>query len=274
MSPNFLTTVAVLILACITLGAQDSKQKESPMPTETPRLKDADADEDEDVKDSSAGLPDPYEKNREDSSAGLPDAYAKNYLIARSTISPDKKFAVIYPNEANELSSKEDEKDYLIRLEPYSVLGALDTSEPYFEHESNGGISADWSGDSSVAVVTLDGRWGPKDVLLLELADGKLKRTIKLLSKVSKLLYPNLRKHKPLIYIESLFVFTDFEVSFQDTKFVSVSARATTCPGLREPPDLRVWDGEVEAIWDIRQAKFTSKKVSGQMRKKSEDTLD
>jgi hypothetical protein len=33
----------------------------------------------------------------EDSSAGLPEQYAKNYLIAGSTISPDKKFAVIYP---------------------------------------------------------------------------------------------------------------------------------------------------------------------------------
>jgi hypothetical protein len=33
----------------------------------------------------------------EDSSAGLPDAYSKNYLIAVSTISPGKKFAVIYP---------------------------------------------------------------------------------------------------------------------------------------------------------------------------------
>jgi hypothetical protein len=33
----------------------------------------------------------------EDSSAGLPEEYAKNYLIAGSTISPDKKFALIYP---------------------------------------------------------------------------------------------------------------------------------------------------------------------------------
>src|SRR5213592_4715530 len=39
----------------------------------------------------------------EDSSAGLPDQYAKNYLTAASTISPDKKFAVIYPTlEAEE----------------------------------------------------------------------------------------------------------------------------------------------------------------------------
>jgi hypothetical protein len=31
----------------------------------------------------------------EDSSAGLPEQYAKEYLIAASTISPDRKFAVI-----------------------------------------------------------------------------------------------------------------------------------------------------------------------------------
>jgi hypothetical protein len=32
----------------------------------------------------------------EDSSAGLPDNYAKDYLVAHSTLSPDKKFAIIY----------------------------------------------------------------------------------------------------------------------------------------------------------------------------------
>src|SRR6266487_4454237 len=39
------------------------------------------------------------EAEGEDSSAGLPEQYAKNYLIARSTISPNKKFAVIYPTD-------------------------------------------------------------------------------------------------------------------------------------------------------------------------------
>jgi len=118
MRPNFLTTVAVSILACIALRAQDSKQKQSPMPTETPSLKDADADTSEDVENSSAGLADPYEKNRKDSSAGLPDAYAKNYLIAASTISSNKKFAVIYPTleaeEAADSAKGTEIKDYLV----------------------------------------------------------------------------------------------------------------------------------------------------------------
>jgi tetratricopeptide (TPR) repeat protein len=207
-----------------------------------------------------------------DSSAGLPEQYAKNYLIASSTISPDKKFAVIYPKESEEVSSTEDEKDYLVKLEPFSVLGALDTPEPYHENQSHGGISAKWSDDSSAALVTLDGKWGPRDVLLLELRDGKLKRTTKLLSKVANLLYPNLRKYKRFNDIGSRLIFTDFEVSIQGTKSTNISSSATTNPGLREPPDQPVWDGEVEAIWDIRQAKFTSKIVSGQMRKVKTET--
>ena len=43
------------------------------------------------------------ETAEEDTSAGLPEQYAKDYLIAGSTISPDKKLAVIYPTlEAEE----------------------------------------------------------------------------------------------------------------------------------------------------------------------------
>jgi hypothetical protein len=205
----------------------------------------------------------------EDSSAGLPEQYAKNYLIARSTISPDKKFAVIYPKD----DSTED-KDYLIRLEPFGILGVLDTPEPYHKNQSHGGISAKWADDSSAALVTLDGKWGPRDVLLLELPDGKLKPTTSLLSKVAELLRPNLRKYskdKPLIYIEGGFLFTGCEVSFRDMKSVNISAEATTNPKF---PDTPTWDGQIEAIWNIREAKFTSKNVSGGMRKQSEDAAD
>jgi hypothetical protein len=52
----------------------------------------------------------------EDSSAGLPDQYAKNYLVAASTISPDKKFAVIYPTEDPE--EVPHGGNYLVSLQP------------------------------------------------------------------------------------------------------------------------------------------------------------
>jgi hypothetical protein len=115
----------------------------------------------------------------EDSSAGLPDDYAKNYLIAASTISPDKKFAVIYPTlEAEEAAESanhpESIKDHVVALQPFAVLGELQTKYPYFQHQSNGGISAEWSDDSSVALITLDGKWGPHEIFLVEFRDGKL----------------------------------------------------------------------------------------------------
>jgi hypothetical protein len=93
----------------------------------------------------------------EDSSAGLPDEYAKNYLIAASTMSPDKKFAIIYPTD-DYYQSSDNAKDYLVTLQPFSILGALQAEEPYFQHQSHGGISTEWSDDSSVALITLDGK--------------------------------------------------------------------------------------------------------------------
>src|SRR5256885_6289684 len=92
----------------------------------------------------------------EDSSAGLSEQYAKDYLIARSTVSPDKKFAVIYPTlEAEEAAENanhpESIKDYVVALQPFTVLGELQTKYPYFQNENHGGLNAEWANDSSVA---------------------------------------------------------------------------------------------------------------------------
>src|SRR6266498_4686016 len=117
----------------------------------------------------------------EDSSAGLPDQYAKNYLIAASTISPDKQFAVIYPTleteeAAEDANHPERIKDYVVALQPFTVLGELQTKYPYFQNQNHGGLSAEWSDDSSVCLITLDRKWGPGDVILVEFRNGKLSR--------------------------------------------------------------------------------------------------
>jgi hypothetical protein len=137
----------------------------------------------------------------EDSSAGLPEDYAKNYLIATSTISPDKKLAVIYPTleaeeAADDANHSERVKDYVVALQPFTVLGELQTKYPYFQNQNHGGINAEWSHDSSVALITLDGKWGPHDVFLLEFRDGKLTRTTNILAKAHDLLLPSYRKSK------------------------------------------------------------------------------
>jgi streptogramin lyase/tetratricopeptide (TPR) repeat protein len=204
--------------------------------------------------------PEPEEEEAEsetDSSTGLPDKYARNYLIARSTISPDKKFAVIYPTD-DYYQSADNAKDYLVRLQPFSILGALQAEEPYFQHQSHGGISAEWSDDSSVALITLDGKWGPHDVFLVEFHNGKPSRTTNLLRKARDLLPPSDRK---------AFFIEDEDMAFQldGTSRVVINASVQTSPNdLGLSPDS--WNGHVEATWDVKHAKFTSKEVSGRER--------
>ncbi len=132
------------------------------------------------------------------SSALLPKEYSGNYLIASDT-SPNKKFALIYPkvdvcvDEAND-DLKNDCKDYLVALQPFRILGALETRWPHFEHKNHGGMTAVWSKDSSVVLVTLESKWGPGDIFLYELRDGGLSRSTNLLGKVHQLLQPDFRK--------------------------------------------------------------------------------
>jgi hypothetical protein len=198
----------------------------------------------------------------------LPEKYAKDYLIAGSTISPDKKFAVIYPNEAmGERASEKELKNYLVALQPFTILRPLDTKRPYFENESHGGLSAEWSDDSSVGLITLDSKWGPGDVLLVELRDGKLSRMTNILRKVHDLLASGYRKAEAERYNDYYdFMFMEDASSKLDgTSNVVVSAEVDTTPNdLGLSP--RAWHGRVQTTWDIGQAKFTSSEVSGRKR--------
>jgi hypothetical protein len=204
----------------------------------------------------------------EDSSAGLPEQYAKNYLIAGSTISPDKKFAVIYPTlEAEEAADNannlEGIKDHTVALQPFTILGELQTKYPYFQNESHGGISAEWSDDSSVALITLDGKWGPHDVFLLEFRDGKLARTTNVLAKAHDLLLPDYRKSKAEPYNDIFdFIFDDEDgpvFKLDGNNRVVIDSDATTDP--KGMSDHR-WSARLNAVWDISQGKFTSQKTT------------
>jgi hypothetical protein len=197
------------------------------------------------------------------SSAGLPEAYAKNYLVAASTLSPDKRLAVMYPKRDPEEFAEG--KDYVVSLRPFAVVGSLDTKWPYFYHKNHAGISATWSGNSSVALVTIDSKWGPGEISLLEFAEGKLKRATNLLAKIHALLLPDYRKVKPQRYNDYFdFIFEDDSEStrvchLDGTKLVQIDATATTDPN--HMAGMRVWDARVRATWDIAQAKFTSQEV-------------
>jgi hypothetical protein len=210
------------------------------------------------------------EEDKPDSAEGLPDNYAKNYLVARSTMSPEKKFAVIYPTL--DFSDSKQAKDFLVALEPFSVLGALPTDEPYFQNKNHGGISASWSADDSVALIVLESKWGPGDVIVVELAGGKIKRMTNVLEKLTQLLLPKFRAARPKkkdAYNDNYdFIYEpgdDYEpCTLGGGKTVELNLSATNDPkSVSDHP----WRVRVKAEWDIAAAKFTSLKITSDKRK-------
>ena len=166
-------------------------------------------------------------------------------------------------------------KNYFVALQPFAILGALETKYPYFQHESHGGLSAEWSDDSSVALITLGSKWGPSDIFLAELRDGKLSRMTNLLAKLYDLLLPDYAKAKPKpeSYNDEFdFIFEEESepiCQLDGTSAVKINAEATTDPkGISK----RAWSGRVKAVWDISAAKFTEQKVSRERHEAHEES--
>ena len=207
------------------------------------------------------------EESSEDTSAGLPKEYA-DYLIASSTLSPDKGFAVIYPKMEVCTEQKKGAanrcKDYLVALKPFQILTTLETKFPQFQNKNHGGISASWSENGAAVLVTLDSKWGPEEVFLCEISDGKVSRSTNLLTKVHDLFLPDYKAAKmPPFNNGFAFLVESPEegafCEFADSDHVRINAKATTDP--KEIPGQKAWDATVEAVWDIPQARFTSKEV-------------
>ena len=198
----------------------------------------------------------------EDSNEGLPKEYAKDYLIGASTISPGRKLAIIYPKFSDGADDTKI-KNYVVALQPFALLGALETKRPYFERQSHGGLSAEWSKDGSTCLVTLESKWGPGDIILLEFHGGKLSRQTNLTVKMHDLLVPDYQKTKAAPYNEDCdFIFESRDAptcKLEGSQRVRIDAFATTDP--KGGGDERVWKGRLKATWDIAQSRFTSQRV-------------
>jgi hypothetical protein len=223
--------------------------------------KDAAAGEDTSAQEQSGGS--------RGTSSGLPAKYA-DYLIAPDSRSPGGKFAVIYPKA--KLCGDDPKKwaangckDYLVALQPFQVLTALDTDWPEFENKNHGGMHTTWSKDGSAVLVTLDEKWGPNDIFLYEISNGKLSRSTNLLKKMRDPLAADCKKALPERADDcSALIFEPEDdapvCQFAGSSEVRIRVMATTDP--KETPGRKEWDGTAEATWDIPKAEFTSQKVT------------
>jgi hypothetical protein len=203
------------------------------------------------------------------SPTSLPPPYRDKFLVAEP-VSPNKQFAVIYPRKyvcVGETENK-DCQDYLVALRPFQIITKLETVSPEFEHKNLGGMSVAWSGDSTVALITLESHYGPGEIFVVELRDGKVVRSANLLNKIRERLEPDYLASnvgEPFNdYVH--FVFEDEERSGEKHptvelkgKTVQVHAYATNDPNMSRDT---VWEGKFDGAWDVAQGKFTSGKVT------------
>jgi hypothetical protein len=206
----------------------------------------------------------------DDSPPNLPGVYA-DFVIVEGGYSPDHKMAVIYPKKSvcvgdDGAAPLPDRcQDYLVRLQPFQIVTKVASKSPEFEGANHGGMSVEWSGDGKALLVTLDAKWGPREIFLYELRDGRVVRSTALLKKVHDLLHPDFEKANSDRYNGYYDFIFDTEdgipvCRFADATHVKIHGNATTDP--KGIPGEKAWDGLVEAVWDIPVAKFTSQKVT------------
>jgi len=121
---------------------------------------------------------------------GYPDLFHVHFVFPKDTLSPNGKYGVIFPDRTLGEMENDSLHNFVVSLDPSQILAELDTESPEFEGKSHGGYEVEWSEDSSVALITLEAKWGPGEFFLIELQDGKVSRTTNLDKKIRQLIEP------------------------------------------------------------------------------------
>jgi hypothetical protein len=189
---------------------------------------------------------------------GYPDVFKLGYLLFDNTVSPNKQYGVIYPKWWLDESP-----DFIVDAKNSRILASLETEEPYFEHKGHGGLSVNWSPDSSAVLIENAGKWFPHNLVLVELKNGKVLRQTQLLEQLEKMFQPAIAKHERpqarMVGGLGEFEFTDLEWKPGKSLQLEIKCEGQTNPkGFSEESS---WSGELTAVWDVKQRKFIQHKI-------------
>jgi len=179
----------------------------------------------------------------------------KQYEVGEDTISPDGRFAILYPVRDEDSNEGPSFPNVLVRLEPYKVIEKLDG--PAWKG-MRGAPGVKWDGNQFVAIWR-EMKWGNEDLVVYELANDKIRRTEKIWPEVVKYFdrdfHQRFLKKYPKESDSYTFVADDSDVKsfeFKDHK-LELNISAENKPNLAPGP---VWSAELHAVWDLDKAKF------------------
>jgi hypothetical protein len=178
----------------------------------------------------------------------------KGYEVGEQTISPDGRFALVYPMQDPDTLEVAQLPNLLVRLKPYKVLLQIHESVPLGRR---GAPAAEWNGNEFVAIWR-QMKWGNEDLVVYQIANDKIKREEKIWPEVVKYFDRDFKARFLKKYPdEDSYTFVSDEdrgkeIEFKDRKLI-LNIFAENKPNLAPGP---VWSAELHAIWDLDKAKF------------------
>ncbi len=182
----------------------------------------------------------------------------KEYEIGESTVSPDKRFAILYEVRDEDSNVDPGLPNLLVRLKPYAVLKEIETDDGVTWKGGRGAADAKWNGNDWVAVWQ-HRKWGDEDLVVYQIANDKIIREDKIWPEVVKYFDRDWQRRylKKYPKEEDSYTFRadDPDVvtfEFKDHKLL-LNIFAENRPNLAPGPH---WSAELHAIWDLDKAKF------------------
>jgi hypothetical protein len=183
----------------------------------------------------------------------------KGYEVGEETVSPDGRFAILYPVRDEDNSGETLQPNVLVRLKPYKVLAEIG-DEPHWRG-MRGEPAAKWGGNSVVAIWAAQ-KWGMGDLAIYEIDNGKVKRVQKIWPEVRKYFERDFKERFLKKYPKESDGFTFVsdgneergvkELEFKGRKLF-LNLFADNKPNLAGGPH---WTAELRAVWNLDSAKF------------------
>jgi hypothetical protein len=183
----------------------------------------------------------------------------KGYEIGKESVSPDGRFAILYPLRVEENWPEHYPPNLLVRLKPYAVLAKVE--EDGLPQNVTMELLAEWNGNSVVAIWEFR-KWGIVDLNVYEIENDKVKRVQPVWREARKYFERDIRARFLKKYPEEqeVIIFVsgadkphparDFE--FKGRKLL-LNLAADNKPNLASGPH---WTAEFHATWNLDTAKF------------------
>ena len=186
----------------------------------------------------------------------------KDYQTLPDSISPDKKYALIYPKRSVLYDLKEYSL-YLVNLNPFRILTAIPLRYSNLAEDAHGSYAVNWSKDS-LAVVMVEGiKWGADKVFLTTIRNGNVGSVTDLTEKITFEVDPDFTESKASRFNycnDFLFKADNTEWNFLNNTQVQINCICTTDPVGEIEKDS--WTVRFQGVWDISKGDFTSKTIT------------